>query len=204
MSTSASFSRKLLLHNPLDFHRPEELAVAPAPNNTDNGSFDSHIIMIIAVLLIVLICSITFYFLIRCILSCSMTLIAVADQSTKKIDQGVEKQTLKNFTVVKYKNHDNSDVAASLSKECVICITEFVTGDKVKILPKCNHGFHVKCVDKWLKSHSSCPTCRQSLNETSCENVVVRCHNNEIGLGSENVHAPVDVATLEPESLLNY
>ena len=31
------------------------------------------------------------------------------------------------------------------------------------MLPKCNHGFHVRCVDRWLMARSTCPTCRQLL-----------------------------------------
>lgn len=44
--------------------------------------------------------------------------------------------------------------------ECAICLSEFVEGDVVRVLEKCNHGFHVRCVHKWLADHSSCPTCR--------------------------------------------
>lgn len=40
-----------------------------------------------------------------------------------------------------------------------ICIEE-----NVRVLPKCNHGFHLECIDKWLVSHSSCPMCRHSMN----------------------------------------
>lgn len=47
--------------------------------------------------------------------------------------------------------------------ECPICLGEFEKGDKVRMLPKCNHGFHVRCIDTWLVSHSSCPNCRNSL-----------------------------------------
>ncbi|KAL5719327.1 RING-type E3 ubiquitin transferase [Ranunculus cassubicifolius] len=44
--------------------------------------------------------------------------------------------------------------------ECAICLSEFVNGESVRILPKCKHGFHVKCIEGWLSSHLSCPTCR--------------------------------------------
>lgn len=47
--------------------------------------------------------------------------------------------------------------------ECPICLTEFQQGEKVRVLPICNHGFHVRCIDAWLAGHSSCPNCRHSL-----------------------------------------
>ena len=42
---------------------------------------------------------------------------------------------------------------------CSICIDEI---NKNKItLKNCNHTFHKKCIDSWLKKNSSCPICRQ-------------------------------------------
>ena len=34
----------------------------------------------------------------------------------------------------------------------------------LRVLPDCNHGFHMECIDKWFTSNSSCPLCRHSLN----------------------------------------
>ncbi|KAJ0892910.1 putative transcription factor C2H2 family [Helianthus annuus] len=48
---------------------------------------------------------------------------------------------------------------------------DFAKGEQIRILPKCNHGYHVRCIDKWLSSHSSCPTCRQSLSGI-CEKIL--------------------------------
>ena len=44
------------------------------------------------------------------------------------------------------------------SSMCVICLDDFVKGDKLKKLP-CGHHFHVSCIDKWLTEHHRCPTC---------------------------------------------
>ncbi|KAH6818777.1 hypothetical protein C2S51_002380 [Perilla frutescens var. frutescens] len=49
---------------------------------------------------------------------------------------------------------------AGAETECIICLSEFAVGEKIGVLDKCNHGFHVHCIQKWLISHSSCPTCR--------------------------------------------
>ncbi|XVE73351.1 hypothetical protein DITRI_Ditri11bG0110900 [Diplodiscus trichospermus] len=44
--------------------------------------------------------------------------------------------------------------------ECVVCLSEFEDDEKARVLPKCNHTFHVDCIDMWLYSHSNCPLCR--------------------------------------------
>ncbi|EYU18740.1 hypothetical protein ABFS82_10G164500 [Erythranthe guttata] len=49
--------------------------------------------------------------------------------------------------------------------ECIICLSEFAAGERIRVLEKCSHGFHLQCIQKWLVSHSSCPTCR-----TICSN----------------------------------
>ncbi|KAG7544968.1 Zinc finger RING-type [Arabidopsis suecica] len=53
--------------------------------------------------------------------------------------------------------------------ECAICITEFSDGDEIRILPLCSHAFHVACIDKWLTSRSSCPSCRRILVPVKCD-----------------------------------
>lgn len=46
------------------------------------------------------------------------------------------------------------------SAECPVCLSEFEDNQELRTLPKCNHSFHVDCIDMWLYSHPSCPTCR--------------------------------------------
>ncbi|XP_072953342.1 putative RING-H2 finger protein ATL49 [Typha angustifolia] len=47
--------------------------------------------------------------------------------------------------------------------DCAVCLCEFEGDDKLRLLPKCSHAFHVQCIDTWLLSHSTCPLCRSSL-----------------------------------------
>ncbi|PIN09894.1 hypothetical protein CDL12_17519 [Handroanthus impetiginosus] len=55
------------------------------------------------------------------------------------------------------------------SAECAICLTEYADGEELRVLPQCGHGFHLQCVDMWLESHSSCPSCRRNLVVSRCE-----------------------------------
>ncbi|CAI0427717.1 unnamed protein product [Linum tenue] len=47
--------------------------------------------------------------------------------------------------------------------DCAVCLCEFAAADKLRLLPKCSHAFHMECIDTWLLSHSTCPLCRSSL-----------------------------------------
>jgi len=50
------------------------------------------------------------------------------------------------------------------------------------VLPQCGHGFHVSCIDTWLGSHSSCPSCRQILVVARCQ----KCGGLPSGSSSSN------------------
>ncbi|CAK9157480.1 unnamed protein product [Ilex paraguariensis] len=40
--------------------------------------------------------------------------------------------------------------------DCAVCLENFKSGDKCRLLPLCRHSFHAKCVDSWLlKTHLS-------------------------------------------------
>ncbi|KAL3517956.1 hypothetical protein ACH5RR_020545 [Cinchona calisaya] len=136
-----------------------------SPSRGD-ASFDSNMVIILAALLCALICALGLNSIVRCALRCSRRFafetptqegVAVARLAAST---GLTKDALRKIPVVVYKSGINSIMPAT---ECPICLGEFNDGENVRILPRCNHGFHVKCVDKWLVSHSSCPTCRQLL-----------------------------------------
>ena len=63
---------------------------------------------------------------------------------------------------VRIKENDN----LIINKECCnICCEDYIIGQYKRILPSCNHVFHKKCVDKWLKTKSNCPICRNELKK---------------------------------------
>ncbi|KAL2478688.1 RING-H2 finger protein ATL22 [Forsythia ovata] len=45
---------------------------------------------------------------------------------------------------------------------CAICLGDYGPKETVKIMPECEHCFHVECIDKWLRMNSNCPICRNS------------------------------------------
>ncbi|KAL8516446.1 hypothetical protein ACS0TY_014922 [Phlomoides rotata] len=124
-----------------------------APYDED-ANFDSNMVIILAALLCALLCALGINSIVRCVLGCShRTADAVAvrfSSDSRQIPVAVYKPGL--------------DIPGS---DCPICLGEFVQGEDVGIFPKCNHGFHVKCINRWLVSHSSCPNCRQPLVEHS-------------------------------------
>ncbi|MQM08887.1 hypothetical protein Taro_041745 [Colocasia esculenta] len=47
--------------------------------------------------------------------------------------------------------------------DCAVCLCEFEPDDRLRLLPRCSHAFHLECIDTWLLAHSTCPLCRGSL-----------------------------------------
>ncbi|KAK0608749.1 hypothetical protein LWI29_035369 [Acer saccharum] len=208
------YSRRLLLiHTPVS---PTTAASPPATGNsrdpsevyTGNNNFDANVVMVLSVLLCALICSLGLNSLIRCALRCS-TLVAsrssAGDSSARFANTGVKRKALKTFPTVTY----SPDLKLpGLDTECVICLSEFTSGERVRLLPKCHHGFHVRCIDRWLSSHSSCPTCRHCLIET-CQKIVgcnTQASSPEPVADAQPVpETIVNLAPLEPEGLIrNY
>ncbi|CAL9218867.1 unnamed protein product [Arabidopsis halleri] len=73
-------------------------------------------------------------------------------------NSGLDSKILQSIHVVVFKSTDFKD-----GLECAVCLSELVDGDKARVLPRCNHGFHVDCIDMWFQSHSTCPLCRNTV-----------------------------------------
>ncbi|KAF8397116.1 hypothetical protein HHK36_016023 [Tetracentron sinense] len=144
-------------------------SVAPATNRSrSRGSyasetnFDTNMVIILAALLCALICALGLNSIVRCALRCSRRFaFETPDEAASRLAAtGLKKRALRQIPVAVYGSGVNIPAT-----DCPICLGEFEDGEKVRVLPKCNHGFHVRCIDTWLVSHSSCPTCRHSLLE---------------------------------------
>uniref|UniRef100_A0A0D9WMU6 RING-type E3 ubiquitin transferase n=1 Tax=Leersia perrieri TaxID=77586 RepID=A0A0D9WMU6_9ORYZ len=77
--------------------------------------------------------------------------------------RGLAASALRSLPVTVYSKPDSAAVAgagAGEAMECAVCLSEVGDGEKVRMLPKCGHGFHLECIDMWFHSHDTCPLCR--------------------------------------------
>ncbi|XP_057787768.1 RING-H2 finger protein ATL13-like [Salvia miltiorrhiza] len=74
-------------------------------------------------------------------------------------DAGVDQSFIDTLPVFDY----NAIIGVKDPFDCAVCLCEFEADDKLRLLPKCSHAFHMDCIDTWLLSHSTCPICRASL-----------------------------------------
>ena len=134
---------------------------------------ESDFVIILAALLCALICVLGLIAVARCAwLRRGSTSNADQITSQKTANKGVKKKIVDSlpkfvYDSAKKEGGGGSDVKLS-SGDCAICLVEYADGDEIRVLPQCGHGFHVGCIDLWLGSHSSCPSCRQILVITRC------------------------------------
>ncbi|KAG0469552.1 hypothetical protein HPP92_015595 [Vanilla planifolia] len=69
--------------------------------------------------------------------------------------RGLDAAVVRSLPITIYKRSDFKDAL-----ECSVCLCELSDGEKARLLPKCNHGFHLECIDMWFQSHCTCPLCR--------------------------------------------
>lgn len=69
---------------------------------------------------------------------------------------GLQQSIINAITVIKYKKGEGLIEGT----ECSVCLNEFQEDETLRLLPKCNHAFHIPCIDTWLRSHTNCPLCR--------------------------------------------
>ena len=51
----------------------------------------------------------------------------------------------------------------NLNKEtCVICQDDIINNEIIRNL-KCNHNFHIDCIDTWFSENKKCPMCKFEL-----------------------------------------
>ncbi|RDY08908.1 RING-H2 finger protein ATL8, partial [Mucuna pruriens] len=139
------------------------VAAAPPPEAV---ALESDFVVILAALLCALICVVGLVAVARC---AWLRRGAGGGNSPRQAlaNKGLKKKVLQSLPKFNYVDSNPSKWVAT--SECAICLAEFAAGDEIRVLPQCGHGFHVYCIDTWLGSHSSCPSCRQVLAVARCQ-----------------------------------
>jgi E3 ubiquitin-protein ligase EL5 len=79
---------------------------------------------------------------------------------------GVDPELLRSLPVTVYRAAaPGSKEEGGAAAECAVCLAELEDGEAARFLPRCGHGFHAECVDRWLASHTTCPLCRLTVTK---------------------------------------
>ncbi|XP_010692430.1 RING-H2 finger protein ATL51 [Beta vulgaris subsp. vulgaris] len=113
-------------------------------------------------------------------------------------DTGLDDAFIRQITVFKFKREDKLIDGV----ECSICLNEFNEDENLRLMPNCEHAFHLPCIDTWLKSHSNCPLCRSSMNLVAPPLRSSSTSNNNSGVAALTVQRTND-AVLVIQNLEN-
>ncbi|XWS43325.1 hypothetical protein CRYUN_Cryun16bG0093200 [Craigia yunnanensis] len=86
---------------------------------------------------------------------------AAIDSESFVVDVGLDEETIKSYPKLLY-SEAKLQKKDSTATCCSICLADYKSSDTLRLLPDCNHLFHLKCVDPWLRLHPTCPVCRTS------------------------------------------
>ena len=141
-------------------------APAPeAPRAPPSSPLDYDVVVILAAMLCALVCVLGLNSMLQCVVRCTRR--AVADPvgwvAHRRASAGFKREDVVALPVATYVASPPPAAAAG----CAICLSDFADGERMRVLPVCGHRFHVACIDRWLASHRSCPTCRRRLSSES-------------------------------------
>ncbi|XP_027347544.1 RING-H2 finger protein ATL8-like [Abrus precatorius] len=139
---------------------------APPP---EAASVESDFVVILAALLCALVCVVGLIAIARCAWLRRGPAAAGTSPAMALANKGLKKKVLNSLPKFTYVDEGSRSKLPVVSSECAICLTEFAAGDEVRVLPQCGHGFHVACIDTWLASNSSCPSCRAPFAVPLCQ-----------------------------------
>ncbi|KAL6603126.1 hypothetical protein ACP70R_043487 [Stipagrostis hirtigluma subsp. patula] len=146
---------------------------APAP---PASPLDYDVVVILAAMLCALVCALGLNSMLQCVVRCTRR--AVADPvgwvAHRRDSAGLKREDVVALPVATYvaspppaaagRSPARQQQQASTAAGCAICLSDFADGERIRLLPVCGHRFHVVCIDRWLVSHCSCPTCRRRLS----------------------------------------
>ncbi|CAK9165565.1 unnamed protein product [Ilex paraguariensis] len=139
---------------------------------SNSKEFKTNTVMILTILFCALISALAFNATIRYLLRHRRT-VHHGPEEQGVVDEQQSKPDLCSLATMVFSAGMNMVGAEA---ECSICLSEFIDGEEIRVLGRCNHGFHVQCIQTWLSSRSSCPTCRATCFPPSSSDEITGCH----------------------------
>ncbi|KAM0905136.1 hypothetical protein ACQ4PT_017570 [Festuca glaucescens] len=144
------------------------MAAPPAVMAGGGGGVHTNTVLILTAVLCFLLCVVGLALVARCSRLCNPSVFSVDAMPAKAPCRGIKKKALQSLPTVLWPAPEQEEQEEEEEvPECAICLAEFASGDEVRVLPPCGHGFHAACVDVWLMSSSACPSCRCALVVTA-------------------------------------
>lgn len=84
------------------------------------------------------------------------------DIQPSSTQNGIPLNEMRNISTLETCENENEEV-------CVICHQPILNQQIFRKLNHCSHKFHIHCIDEWLTSNRTCPTCRTELYENRQE-----------------------------------
>uniref|UniRef100_A0ACD5YD87 Uncharacterized protein n=1 Tax=Avena sativa TaxID=4498 RepID=A0ACD5YD87_AVESA len=134
---------------------------APSLATAKAGGVHTDTLLILAAVLCFLLCVVGLSLVARCCRLCNPSAFSVEAMPAKAPCKGIKKKALQSMPTQSWAAPEKKEEGDRA--ECAICLAEFASGDEVRVLPQCGHGFHAACVDVWLMCSSTCPSCRRAL-----------------------------------------
>lgn len=91
--------------------------------------------------------------------------------------RGLDEFLINNIPSIQYKSATQGGTLAALGgggggggggsrsfRGCAVCLNKFEEKEMLRVLPRCNHTFHLDCIDVWLLNNASCPLCRSNIS----------------------------------------
>nr|CRZ24704.1 BMA-TOE-4 [Brugia malayi] len=90
--------------------------------------------------------------------------------SNDPVPVGATVEQINRFSTT-YKYIKENDIPENEQERCTVCLNDFEMDEEVRAL-RCNHVFHVVCIDRWLVYNKKCPVCRLDVDKTNVVSVV--------------------------------
>lgn len=115
----------------------------------------------------------SFPFIIFVLLCCCVPILSSLlgyNMNAASIQRGATEEQLARLPSWKFK--DGAECVLDMEKpaknredpECCICLNKYREKEEIRQLP-CDHIFHQRCVDQWLRIISCCPLCKQDIHK---------------------------------------